>query len=1353
MDIAALTARLSPPRRPPTSARSAMRLAAHMPPVRFAEATADADAYEVMAPAPPLPPVLDAAAAMPSPLATAAAMPSPLAAAAAAATHPPPPSLVPLAAVHAAFLRQQAAAHAEFLRILIGAPGGPPAPILGAPGGPRAPILGTPLTEPPATRPSASILATHALAEPTPARPSASILATHALAQPTPARPPPPVLATSALTEPPAWPSVPSPAAAPPARTASTSPRAPSQPTGPAFTRAELETLASGRISSVFGARFASQDGYARQVRMPEPPLLLADRVLGIACAPGEMGLGTIWTETDVDDDAWYLHAGRMPAGILVEAGQADLLLISWLGADAHNRGERVYRLLGCELTSHGELPRPGDRLRYEIHVDGHARQGDIRLFFFHYDCWVNGELRMTVRGGQAGFFSDAELAGTTGVLWSPDDAAPTPGARVDPPAVACRKHALTPADIAAFVDGRADACFGPGFERLAAHTRTPAIQRGRMCLLDEVTRLDFDGGPWRRGYLRAELALRSDHWFFAGHFKGDPCMPGTLMFEGCLQALATYLVALGFTLDRDGWRFEPVAEHTYSLRCRGQAVPTSQRVVYEVFVDEVIAAPYPTIFADLLGTVDGVRAFHCRRMGLRLVPDYPLDDRALDDRLRDAADPGAVPLGDARAMLDCAWGRPSHAFGDMYRAFDGPRRVPRLPGPPYHFMSRVTRVDGAIGERRVGSTVEVEYVVPPDAWYFADNAGRIPYCVLLEIALQPCGWLASYAGCALIGDTDRALRNLDGTGVVHRELGRDAGTLTTRATLVSLSIAAGIVVVSFDVVVRARASEVMTARTVFGLFDADSLKHQVGLPTDDDGSRAAAVALAGDPASPIDLARRAGPHFAGTLRLPTGRLLMLDRITALDRAGGPAGLGRIRAEKDVWPGDWFFRAHFFQDPVQPGSLGLDAMLQALEVLMIERGMAADIAAPRFEAIATGVAMTWKYRGQIVPENQRIAIDVAITRATRDAAGALAEARGSLYVDGKRIYEASGLAVRIVASGDVATPRFDPAAARRFWREATAMPGPWAGEDLMFSLLARFVGEVHIAAPLPRRARRGVVYLANHQVAIETLMAALVIGGLTETVPVLVAKAEHQHGWLGALTRLLADRPGFRDPDLLRFVDRSDPASVLRQRDRLIGELAAGRSVVVHVEGTRATSCRPVSVLSAAFVDLALEANADIVPLRFTGALPVTGDARLDFPVGYARQDYWFDRPIAAGELRGLRLDARIERVRAAINGLGPRADAETPAPSAPEFAARVADLIARGVPEPQAVLRSALAERAETAAAELSAEGRAIYAELARLDAGARADTRPWWAALVGWLCGGGGDDRVAALWGNERL
>ncbi|WP_308123148.1 hypothetical protein [Streptomyces geysiriensis] len=157
-------------------------------------------------------------------------------------------------------------------------------------------------------------------------------------------------------------------------RTSGPPPVAPAEPCrslpvvrpGPTFDRAQLEHLASGRVSDLFGPVFAPQDAYAVQTRMPEPPMLLADRVTGIDAEPAALlapgpanRQGTIWTETDVTLDSWYLDAtGRMPCGLMVEAGQADLLLISWLGIDLLNRGERAYRLLGCELTYHGSPPR-----------------------------------------------------------------------------------------------------------------------------------------------------------------------------------------------------------------------------------------------------------------------------------------------------------------------------------------------------------------------------------------------------------------------------------------------------------------------------------------------------------------------------------------------------------------------------------------------------------------------------------------------------------------------------------------------------------------------------------------------------------------------------------------------------------------------------------------------------------------------------------------------------------------------------------------------------------------------------------------------------------------------------------
>ena len=128
---------------------------------------------------------------------------------------------------------------------------------------------------------------------------------------------------------------------------------------GVTFTREQLEVHASGRISEIFGPAFAAQDAYAAPGSHADAAAA-AGRSRGRparrtreSCAPARSGPRPTCAPT-----RWYLHEGRMPAGILIESGQADLMLISWLGVDLQNRGERVYRLLGCELTFHGQLPR-----------------------------------------------------------------------------------------------------------------------------------------------------------------------------------------------------------------------------------------------------------------------------------------------------------------------------------------------------------------------------------------------------------------------------------------------------------------------------------------------------------------------------------------------------------------------------------------------------------------------------------------------------------------------------------------------------------------------------------------------------------------------------------------------------------------------------------------------------------------------------------------------------------------------------------------------------------------------------------------------------------------------------------
>ena len=816
-------------------------------------------------------------------------------------------------------------------------------------------------------------------------------------------------------------------------------------PTGLTLSREQLHVHASGNISEIYGPQFQPQDAYTRQCRMPEPPLLLADRVVGLDAEPASMGLGTIWTETDITEDAWYLHDGRIPAGVLIESGQADLMLISYLGIDLQHSGDRVYRLLGCTLTYHGDLPKVGETIRYDIHVDGHAKHGDVRLFFFHYDCFTTDESAqdglarpiLSVRGGQAGFFTDAELADSAGILWTAEEQELAPNPTLDAPVVSLPAKTYTPAELAAYAEGRPWECFGPEFDSAKPHVWTPRFQTEHMLFLRGPAELDPQGGPWKRGYLKVTVPIEADEWYFDGHFKNDPCMPGTLMFEGCLQAMAFYLASTGVTLKRDGWRFQPVTGEPFDLKCRGQVDPGTRLLTYEIFVEEFVAGPVPTLYADLLCTSDGLKAFHARRVGLQLVPDWPMSRLpAMVEKFPDAhvkvlldkdfVDP--VPAAEAdgfkfgyHSMAACAWGKPSEAFGPMYARYDGGAHVARLPGEPYHFMTRTTHIDGLIGSFKAGNAIEIEYDVPPDAWYFRENdTPTMPFCVFLEAALQPCGWLACFVGSTLTSDEPLFFRNLDGTGTMRAEIVPTAGTFRTKVTLTNISRAGAMIIQSFDVQCLVGDTVVYDLKTVFGFFPGEALANQVGLPcTDADFAlltESCDEKVLGQPL-PLDLKARPAEFFEGSLRLPGARLCLLDRLTGWWPEGGEKGLGRLRAEKDVDSSEWYFKAHFYSDPVQPGSLGIEALIRLLQLGCLLKGMGDGMANPRFEPLRIGEESLWRYRGQVIPTNKVVSTTLDIIEAGEDDIGRYLVAEGSLWVDGKRIYETRKMGMRVVDGG------------------------------------------------------------------------------------------------------------------------------------------------------------------------------------------------------------------------------------------------------------------------------------------------------------------------------------------------
>ena len=772
-------------------------------------------------------------------------------------------------------------------------------------------------------------------------------------------------------------------------------------PVGPAFSRAELEAAAAGNISEVFGPQFAAQDRFRRQVRMPRPPLLLCDRITGIDADALVQGKGTIWTETDVTEDHWAVSDGRLRPGPLIEAGQADLALISWMGADMLNCSDRVYRLLGCELTFHeGGLPRVGETVRFQISIKGHAELSGVRMFFFEYDGYADDRLVLSVRNGQAGFFTDEELANSKGVLWDAEtDGAPTAEAVLDTTAPS-QKRAFSVAEVAAFRAGDTYRCFGTGFERAAPHSRPARLPAGRLALFDDVETFEPQGGPWGRGYLKARQHVPADAWFYDGHFHEDPCMPGTLMAEAAVQALEFTAAALGLSIDRDSHVFEPVPGEAATFYCRGQVTPdTDHDVTYEVFIDEVIDGEEPVVFASLLARSDGRKVFYCPRFGVRLRRAWPAMKAA--GLVPHYVNDGCDVRGDEAAMLECGSGAPSNAFGSMYAPFDTRGAVPRLPQPPYHMVSRILSVDGPSGAQQAGLTAVAEYDIPPDAWYFADGGtGTMPFSVLTEVILQPCGWLASYSGFALSGET--RFRNLDGKGMTARQIRPEDGTIRTQTTLTRCSRVGPMTIVFFSLeATLADGTAVVTLETSFGFFTKASLAAQAGLKVSDE-ARAFLTAPA-DPPSEADT----------VLPVSKDRLALFDLIDRFEPDGGTAGLGHIRARQSVDPYAWYFRAHFFSDPVQPGSLGLDMLVQLLARAADLKGLGTEFNQPVWEPIAPGDELSWTYRGQVTPTAKQVSATVEIDHVETGENGTLVRGTGSLWVDGLRIYEMRGVSIRI----------------------------------------------------------------------------------------------------------------------------------------------------------------------------------------------------------------------------------------------------------------------------------------------------------------------------------------------------
>ena len=775
------------------------------------------------------------------------------------------------------------------------------------------------------------------------------------------------------------------------------------------FDREQCMEIAIGSIGNVLGAEFADIDIYPTRVRLPDEPLMLADRIISIegdadSLKHKQNTNGRVITEHDVLPGAWYLDQGRIPTCIAVEAGQADLFLSGYLGIDHITKGLAVYRLLDAKITFHGPLPEAGHTIHYDIRINEFFRQDDTYLFRFNFEGSVDGKPLLTMTEGCAGFFTQQELDAGKGIVLTNIEKQQAQGKYTEDykALVSMQTESYSDEQLNALRQGDLSTCFGGAFNNIQLNNPV-GLPSGRMTLVHRILNLDPEGGRFGIGQITGEADIHPDDWFLTCHFVDDRVMPGTLMYECCLHTLRVYLLRMGWIGETDEFVYEPIIGEVSQLKCRGQVTEETKAVQYEITLKEIgyqtDGTPY--VLADALMYGDHRAIVQMKNMSVQLsgLKRDKLEALWLDQKVTNTKQ----VLFDNESILAFAQGNPSDAFGDKYKIFDKERKIARLPRPPYKFLDQIVSIkDCEQWVLKAGGVIEAEYDVPADEWYLTeDNQPYMPFAVLLEVALQPCGWLAAYLGSALTSDVDISFRNLGGKATQFIKITPDIGTLTTKVKMTSVSQSGGMIIQNYDYEMTSKKGLVYKGDTNFGFFSKQALADQIGIRD-------------AEPYAPTETERSRGQSFSYPTEapLPADMMRMVDEISLYDPKGGPNNLGFIEGKANVNEDAWFFKAHFYEDPVWPGSLGLESFMQLLKVFAWERWKnELNLDEFVFESMALNELHKWVYRGQILPVDQQVTIQAVITDINDDSKTIKAD--GFLTVDGRIIYQMKDFALRI----------------------------------------------------------------------------------------------------------------------------------------------------------------------------------------------------------------------------------------------------------------------------------------------------------------------------------------------------
>ena len=397
-----------------------------------------------------------------------------------------------------------------------------------------------------------------------------------------------------------------------------------------------------------------------------------------------------------------------------------------------------------------------------------------------------------------------------------------------------------------------------------------------------------------------------------------------------------------------------------------------------------------------------------------------------------DRADRRAAARLDRAQCLEFAVGSIGAVLGPEFAAIDAhPTRV-RLPDEPLMLVDRILEIEGeprSLG----GGRVVTEHDVLRGGWYL--DCGRIPTCIAVE-AGQADLFLSGYLGIDFFTQGLAVYRLLDAVVTFHRGLPVAGDVIHYDIKILHFFRQGDTHLFRFQFEATVGGEPLVSMRDgCAGFFTAEALAAGKGIVhtaldrtpragvRPDDWDDLVPMTVESYDASQVDALRRGdlaaafGPQFAGLslrdpVRLPGGRMTLVDRVPHLDPTGGKYGIGFIRAEADIDPDAWFMTCHFVDDRVMPGTLMYECCLHTLRVHLMRLGWVADQGPSVVFEPVPGISSRLKCRGQVISTTRTVTYEVTIKElGYRPEPYALADAL--MLADGRAIVEITNMSLRL----------------------------------------------------------------------------------------------------------------------------------------------------------------------------------------------------------------------------------------------------------------------------------------------------------------------------------------------------